>query len=130
MKAILILTVLTIYAKGVISNMYFVKTKATEGSETNEGVEDDAMKEIIFNNWNDEVKKGEDYAATPVIDYEEGSDVKLKCPSPINFQDCQFKAPSGKTHKIGITGKPYKFGRVKSLHGVSTKILLITFLMK
>ena len=123
MKAILTLTVLTIHAKGAISKMYIVKTKATEGSGNNEGVEDDTMKEIIFNNWNDEVKEGEDYAATPVIDYEEGSDVKLKCPSPINFQDCQFKAPSGKIHKIGITGKPYESGRVKSLLGVSTKIL-------
>ena len=123
MKAILTFTVLTIHAKGAISKMYFLKTKAIKGSGTNERVEDDEMKEIIFNNWNDEVKEGEDYAATPVIDYEEGSDVKLKCPSPINFQDCQFKAPSGKIHKIGITGKPYESGRVKGLLGVSTKIL-------
>ena len=103
MKAILTFTVLTIHAKGAISKLYFVKTKATEVSGTNEGVEDDTVKEIIINNWNDEVKKGDDYAATAVIDYEEGSDVKLKCPSPIDFQDCQFKAPSGKIYKIGIT---------------------------
>ena len=122
MKAILTFTVLTIHAKEAISKLYFVKTKATEVSGTNEGVEDDTVKEIIINNWNDEVKKGDDYAATAVIDYEEGSDVKLKCPSPIDFQDCQFKAPSGKIYKIGITGKAYESGRVKSLFGVSTKI--------
>ena len=89
-----------------------MKTNVTGEPETNEGMKDDT---------DDDEKSGADYAATPVPDYQEGSDAILKCHAPLDFQDCQFKEPSGIIHKLGISGKAYKSGRVKNLHGVSQR---------
>jgi len=112
MNTILTFTMLTLYTNGIYSKkIYLVKTNVTGEPETNEGMKDDTDDD------NDE-KSGADYAATPVPDHKEGSDVHLKCHAPVDFQDCQFKEPSGIIHKLGISGNAYKSGRVKNLHGV------------
>ena len=113
---------LALCANGIYSKrIYLVETNAANETEANEGMKDVTENEVVFNHWDDDEKNGADYAATPVLDYEEGSDVKLKCPSPVDFQDCQFKAPSGKIHKLGISGNAYKSGRIRNLHGVSQR---------
>ena len=48
----------------------------------------------------------------------EGSIVTLRCPSQDPFLDCKFSSPSGKVHNIGITGAPYKDGRVENVREV------------
>ena len=111
MNAALSITMLILSIKDAKSKIYLVKTNSTK--------QNDLGQVITFNNWsNDEKKVGADYAAEPNIEYGEGSNVKLSCPSPIDFKDCQFKAPTGKIHKLGISGKPYKSGRVESLQKV------------
>ena len=110
----IILSLVTLLVKGLYSKVYLVKT-----DNTTEDVKETSTEEIIFDNLVDEEKGGMDYAAAALVrTYEEGSDLKLKCPSPIDFQDCQFKAPYGTIFKLGISGKPYRSHRVRNLHGV------------
>ena len=111
MNAALSIITLILSTKEANSKIYLVKTNLTK--------QNDLGQELTFNNWSDDEKVGADYAAEPNIGYEEGSKVKLRCPSPIDFEDCQFKAPTGKIHKLGISGKPYKSGRVENLHKVT-----------
>ena len=114
MNNVLILTILTLIAMKIDGKIFLVKTNDTEKE-----MEYASAKDITFKKWTDEEKGGADYSAAPSRSYEEGVDVKLRCPSPIDFQDCQFKSPSGKIHKLGTSGKPYSHDRVKNFHGVS-----------
>ena len=114
MNTIFTFAVLNILIKGLNGKNYLVKTEnATEEAK------ESLTEEIVFDNLGEEEKKGMDYAAALVRTYEEGSDLKLKCPSPIDFQDCQFKAPYGEVFKLGISGKLFRSHRVQNLHGVS-----------
>ena len=110
MNIALFLPVLILFTGDVESKTYLVTTNSTK--------QNDLGQENTFSNWSKDEIVGVDYAAPPTVAYEKGSSVKLRCPSPIDFQDCQFKAPSGKIHKLGISGKPYKSGRVENLHKV------------
>ena len=114
MNTVFTFAVLTILANSLNSKNYLVKIE-----NATEEVKESTTEEIVFDNLREEEKKGMDYAAAPVRTYEEGSDLKLKCPSPVDFQDCQFKAPYGEIFKLGISGKLFKTHRVQNLNGVS-----------
>ena len=118
MNSILISTILTLLAMKIDGKIFLVNTNATE-----KGMDNASAKDITLNKWTDDEKGGADYSAAPSRSYEEGVDVKLRCPSPIDFQDCQFKSPSGIIHKLGTSGKPYSHDRVKNFHGVSERFL-------